>query len=112
MHTEQCQEVQSLHAEAWRGLRGHLDGQEALHALAVEVALHANHQAHPPLRHLARVEVAGLLEALVLVLLLFLRKCQRCVTLLAQVRAYRLGSGLLFLLLQSLPAMREAACMV
>lgn len=64
---------------------GHLDGQEPLHALAVEVALHADYQAHPPLRHLALMEVAGLLKALVLVLLLLLRK---------------------------MPAMCETACMI
>ena len=50
----------------------YLHGQQALQALAVEVALHADDKAHAALSHLAGVKVAGAPELLVFVLLIIL----------------------------------------
>lgn len=51
----------------------YLHGEKALQALAMEVALEANHQSDSPLCHLAGVEVAGVLKPAVL-FLFFLQK--------------------------------------
>ena len=62
--------VSSLASSSEREQGPHLHRQQALQALAVEVALHADDEAHAALRHLAGVEVAGVLVSLVLVLLI------------------------------------------
>ncbi len=53
----------------------HLHGQQTLQALAVEVALHADDEAHAALRHLAGVEVAGVPVLLVFVLVIIPLDC-------------------------------------
>ena len=58
-----------------QSVKPHLHGQQTLQALAVEVALHADDEAHAALRHLAGVEVAGVPVLLVFVLVIIPLDC-------------------------------------